>query len=349
MAVVLLVHLGLAGGLLPPPPGPGSGDPGPRRIEVAFVRELAPSPPPPPPPVSRAHPPPRLSAALLPALPASATGAAAQPAPPTEPLQAVAALEVLPPAEPLAQAAPLPPLAEPGADPAPRPYLEWPPSTRLSYRLSGQARGPVHGQARVEWLRSGSHYQVMMEATVGPAFAPLYTRRDSSDGEITALGLSPHRYDLETRRALGAPARQTVMLESDRIRLPGGRELLRPEGVQDAVSQFVQLTWLFTTRPQLLQPGQTLELPLALPRQVEPVSYEVLGAETLDSIAGTGPLEAVHLRPQRAARGGGDFSVELWVAPSLQYLPVRLLIRQDAETYIDLLLERLPEQARDGR
>jgi hypothetical protein len=28
---------------------------------------------------------------------------------------------------------------------------------------------------------------------------------------------------------------------------------------------------------------------------------------------------------------------------------VRLLIRQDAETYIDLLLERLPEQARDGR
>jgi hypothetical protein len=39
----------------------------------------------------------------------------------------------------------------------------------------------------------------------------------------------------------------------------------------------------------------------------------------------------------------------MWVAPSLQYLPVRLLIRQDAETYIDLLIERLPEQAAPGR
>ena len=39
----------------------------------------------------------------------------------------------------------------------------------------------------------------------------------------------------------------------------------------------------------------------------------------------------------------------MWVAPSLQYLPVRLLIRQDAQTYIDLLIERLPQQAEPGR
>ena len=36
---------------------------------------------------------------------------------------------------------------------------------------------------------------------------------------------------------------------------------------------------------------------------------------------------------------------EAWFAPSLQYLPVRLLIRQDEATYIDLMLERLPQQA----
>jgi hypothetical protein len=39
----------------------------------------------------------------------------------------------------------------------------------------------------------------------------------------------------------------------------------------------------------------------------------------------------------------------MWVAPSLQYLPVRIVIRQDAETFVDLLLERLPQQAAEGR
>jgi hypothetical protein len=37
----------------------------------------------------------------------------------------------------------------------------------------------------------------------------------------------------------------------------------------------------------------------------------------------------------------------MWFAPSLQYLPVRILIRQDAQTYVDLLIDRLPEQAAD--
>ena len=33
------------------------------------------------------------------------------------------------------------------------------------------------------------------------------------------------------------------------------------------------------------------------------------------------------------------------MAPTLQYLPVRIVIRQDAETYVDLLVDRLPQQA----
>jgi hypothetical protein len=117
--------------------------------------------------------------------------------------------------------------------------------------------------------------------------------------------------------------------------------------VQDSASQFVHLTWLFTLRPELLQPGRSIELPLALPRVVEPWTYDVLASETLDTPAG--PVPALHVKPRRESRPGGDLTAEMWVAPSLQYLPVRLLIRQDAETYIDLLIERLPEQAAPGR
>jgi hypothetical protein len=227
-----------------------------------------------------------------------------------------------------------------------QPAFDWPPSTRLSYRLTGQARGPVEGQARVEWLRSGTRYQVFLEASVGPSFAPLMSRRESSEGEITPEGLSPRRYEMEMKVFLREPRRTVIVMDAEQVHLPNGQTLPRPPGLQDAVSQFVHMTWLFTLQPELLAAGRSIELPLALPRRVEPWVYDVVGSETLYLDAGA--VEAVHVRPRRSARPG-DYTAEMWVAPSLQNLPVRILVRQDAETYIDLALERLPEQAERGR
>jgi hypothetical protein len=112
--------------------------------------------------------------------------------------------------------------------------------------------------------------------------------------------------------------------------------------VQDASSQFVQLTWLFLTGREAMQVGRIVELPLALPKRQYRWRYEVLGEEILHTPMGD--LPTWYLRPTRAA-GGGDLSAEVWLAPSLQYLPVRLRIRQDAQTYVDLMLKALPLQA----
>lgn len=338
--------------------GEGASDTRPKRIEVAFVRELVQAAPQ---AVAAAAPAPRRRVATAPAVAASAAAAASAPDPlaaaaPPEPVPALepappidtAAIEssvlpVLASALPMALPAALAPASAASAPEA----FEWPPSTRLSYTLSGNFRGPVHGQAQVQWLREGTRYQVHMDVSVGPSFAPLMTRRVSSEGEITPEGLHPRRYDEVTRVALRSPRQVTIFLDADVVRLPGGRELPRPPRVQDSASQFVHLTWLFTMRPELLQPGRSIELPLALPRVLEPWTYDVLASETLDTPAG--PVQALHVKPRREPRPGGDLTAEMWVAPSLQYLPVRLLIRQDAETYIDLLIERLPEQAAPGK
>ena len=40
-----------------------------------------------------------------------------------------------------------------------------------------------------------------------------------------------------------------------------------------------------------------------------------------------------------------DLTAEMWIAPSLQYLPARIRIRQDADTFIDMLIERKPQLA----
>ena len=370
--VVTLAHLWLAGRVVPDSFGEGAADARPRRIEVAFVRELAPAAPAPvvaaPRPRRRAVPPaPAASAPTVarpaPAPPAPVVEALAEPAPSEpalpasapDPTPSMAALDAAPgpaiePTPPLDIAA-VEPVAEPVAPAAPSASaptaFEWPPSTRLSYRLTGNYRGPVEGQAQVEWLRSGTRYQVHMDLGIGPVFSPLITRRVSSEGEITPDGLRPRRYDEETTAVLRAPRRLAIMLDADRVLLPDGSELPRPPGVQDSASQFVQLTWLFTTRPELLQPGVSIEIPLALPRRLQTWTYDVLGSETLSTPAGDVP--ALRVKPRRDPKPGGDLSAEVWVAPSLQYLPVRILIRQDAETFVDLLVERLPQQAEPGR
>ena len=340
---VALLHLWLVDRQLENRLGDGAASSRPTRIEVAFVRVLAPTAPPPAPAAVR--PPPRPSLAALPPL-------AAASAPDPEPLAPVTSADLAPPLPdrmealpPLATLVP-PEVASAPAAAASTPF-EWPPSTRLSYTLTGDFRGPVQGQAQVEWLRMGTRYQVNLDISVGPTFAPLMSRRITSEGEITASGLQPRRYDEETRVVLRDTRRLTIWLDADRVRLPAGAELPRPAGVQDSASQFVQMTWLFTQQPDLLQAGRSVEIPLALPRRVEPWIYDVLETETLNTPAG--PVQAVHVKPRRDGKAGSELTAELWVAPSLQYLPVRILIRQDAQSYVDLLIERLPQQAERGR
>ena len=382
VAVVALVHLGLMlwvedlARL-----GAGAADTSPARIDVAFVRELAQAEPPPVAPVAP-RPAPAAPAAAAPVPPAASAplagpepvqAAASSPAEVAAASEAAAqaadraasaaqgepnASNALARASEPADSAPAPSTSVAAAAPAPgtpslpaaaapstpaAPAFDWPPSTRLSYNLVGDYRGPVQGKARVEWLRSGNRYQVHLDVRVGADFAPLLSRRMSSDGLLTEDGLKPQRYDEETRVLLREVRRQTILFEPERIVLPRGGVQPLVAGVQDTASQFVQLTWMFTLQPQLLRPGQTVEVPLALARRVDRWVYDVVGEEVLD--LPVGPIKAWYLKPRLQSKTNSDLSVETWFAPSLQYLPVRIRIRQDEASFIDLMLERLPQQA----
>ena len=353
---VLLGHLWLAEMLLPAQFGFGAADAPPVKIEVAFVRELQPAAPPaaPPRPTPRPR---RVVPAVAPAASAPVAVEAAASAP-TETTETARTAEARAAAEPMptAEAAAAPASTASGADAAPAlaavpaepaasaaAAFEWPPSTRLSYQLTGQFRGPVEGRARVEWLAKDGRYQVHLEVAIGPPFAPIASRRLSSDGEISDAGLHPRRYDEVTQTLMREPRQVTVLLDEQEVRLANGRTLARPPGVQDSASQFVQMTWLFTMRPELLRAGSSVDVPLALPRRLDTLTYEVLGPEVLETPLGR--FDAVHVRPRITVRRGPDLVVEFWVAPTLQNLPIRMVIRQDEANYVDLLLERLPQQS----
>lgn len=368
----------------------------PRRIEVAYVRELelAPAPPPMAAPPPAPPPAPRRAAAPRPAASAPAGRRGAQPRPAEVVLPEPAAVEAsAPPIEPAteedtvvaaaplafdaasgeavsapldaasaaaapsaadeAASAPAPAVSSPeaaavaAASPAaaassPMPF-EWPGSTRLTYTLVGNVRGEVHGSAQVEWIRVGMRYQVHLDVVVGLPIAPLMSRRMSSDGTLGPDGLTPIRYDEDTKVAFRDRRRVVMRFAPDAVVLADGRRLPRPPGVQDTASQFVQLAWLFTTRPELLRTGSQVAVPLALPRSMDTWVYDVLDEETL--YLPFGHAQAFHLKPRRVSRPGGELIAEIWFSPQLRYLPARIRIQQDEQTFIDLKLARKPELA----
>ena len=347
----------------------------PVRIEVAYVRDMEPAAPPALAPAApaRAPPParaPRAVRAPKRAAPA-ASAAFATPSTPATPAPVLAVVEEAlasvvpdpPPPEPMVVEAPPQPVAssaEPvvatsatsatsatAATPAPEAAaastFTWPGSTRLSYGLTGNYRGEIHGNAQVEWVRVGSRYQVHLDVVVGLPIAPLITRRMSSEGDLSADGLAPQRYDEDTKVMFRERRRLTMRFEPDAIVMANGQRQERLAGVQDTASQFVQLSYLFSVKPELLVLGGAVEVPLALARKVERWVYDVVEQEPLSTPFGA--VDTFHLKPRRMAQAGSDLTAEIWIAPSLQYLPARIRIRQDADTFIDLLIERKPQLA----
>ena len=378
-AGVVLAHLLFTNKLLQDRVGWGAGDKAPPRIDVTFVRELVAAAPPPTAPAVAAPAERRLptvaakpqaAAASAPQAAASAadtgqqapSAVAAAPPPPSEvptplplplpvpvpvelnPATAAAVSEPQPalPGAPLTTAAaPAPAAAATPASAASAAAFEWPPSTRMNYRLTGNYRGPVEGTASVEWLRQGSRYQVRLETSIGPVMS----RSSSSEGELTAQGLAPRRFDGEQKVMFRAARRWQLRFGPERVVLADGSEVPMMPGAQDEASQFVQLTWLFTTQPDKLQVGQSVEMPLAISRKLERWIFDVVGEELLRLPFGN--VATFHLKPRRDAQGA-DLTSEVWIAPTLQYLPVRILIRDNKDNSINLQLEKPPLQAAPG-
>ena len=213
-------------------------------------------------------------------------------------------------------------------------YLsQWPADTRLRYQLSGNYRGELHGDARVLWQREGARYQTSIEVDVGL----LLSMHLTSQGEITEAGLQPGVYEELVRNR-----RRGVRLGED-VRLHNGERVPRPNAVQDAASQFVELSHRLATGQIQPVPGTQIRFWLARPGGVDEWTYDVVGEETL-RLPRLGAVRTLHLKPRPLAKPRGPILAEIWYAPSLQFLPVRIRLTQGPDTYMDLLVDTIEQR-----
>lgn len=233
--------------------------------------------------------------------------------------------------------------AEVNDDPTPKgPAFAWPKATRVTYKVKGYLRGEIFGSAKVEWIRQDMRYQVHVDALVGPSFAPLGSQRWTSEGVITEEGLAPERFESINKLLIKTSPAKIVTFDDAEVTLPNGDRVPKLPGVQDPASHYIQLAYQFILKPELLRVGAAIDMPMAWTKRQEMVIYDVLSEEAIDTPLGK--IDTFKLKPRKMTEQKGDVLAEIWLAPGLQYLPIRMLFRQGPETYLEMHMDKAPQQ-----
>ena len=132
------------------------------------------------------------------------------------------------------------------------------------------------------------------------------------------------------------------MKNSNRILTTLVGSLPRPEGLQDMASQFVEIGQRFRTGRAPTDLGSTLTLPLVRPGGVDSWTFDIFAHEMVQTPR-MGELETVRVTPRPYQGRRGTLASEFWFAPRLQYLPVRMQVLVDADSYALMVMDGLPE------
>lgn len=219
---------------------------------------------------------------------------------------------------------PTAPPAAPAAE-APAPAAVAPGSLRIKYTLFGEVRQlPYTANAELLWAHDGESYNAQLE--ISALF--LGSRRQTSRGQLTPQGLKPKRFGDKVRSEVAAH------FEYDKGKVifsANTPEATLQPGAQDQLSIFVQIASLIAAEPQRYPSGTALEMQAVGPRESDVWRFVVDGPEHLNLPGGAQDT----LKITRPRRQPSDLMVELWLAPTLGYLPVRIKLTQDNGDFID--------------
>lgn len=230
------------------------------------------------------------------------------------------ALATPPPAEIVAAAA----THEPATAPAVA-AIALPGSMRLTYKVEVRKGSlSVHANGQLHWRHDADSYEARLEVSA-PLLPP---RSQHSVGRITPEGLAPLRFSDKGRSEEAAHFERDkgkVIFSTNRPDAP-----LLP-GAQDRLSVLLQLGAMIAGSPGKFPPGTHTTIQTAGTRDSEPWVFMVEGDEQLQLPGG----KVATLKLIRNPRKEYDTKVELWLAPHMDYVPVRLRLTQPNGDSVD--------------
>ncbi len=213
--------------------------------------------------------------------------------------------------------------------------INLPPNAELSYQIKSSQKGiPISGEARVIWTSSGTSgglgngfgnlgnqskpsYRVQSDTRV-PIFGRILS--SSSEGDINEQGLAPVLFK---EKRLRKAESQTRFDRERKLISFSDSDLQYPikGGEQDRLSATWQLVTLLRSQPQPLKVGQEWHFFVAGLKDADPWRFTLL--DHSKQRTALGEFDVIHLLKAPPADARGQ-RVELWLAPELDFYPVRI-------------------------
>lgn len=196
--------------------------------------------------------------------------------------------------------------------------LAYPEPARLKYEVRAEVKGiSLSLNGELLWQHDSKTYNSRLEFS----HFLLGSRMQTSKGALGPQGLEPLRFGDKVRSEVAAHFDRSANKVTFSANTP---DVPLTPGMQDQLSAVLQLSAMFGGEPQRYPAGTQIPFEAIGPRSVESWTMVVGGTEKL-TLPG-GEVSAIKL--SRGAAGPHSNRAEIWLAPSMGYLPVRIRLTE---------------------
>lgn len=210
---------------------------------------------------------------------------------------------------------------------APSPAASYAEPSRLLYDVQASDSSAYTAQGQLLWQPAAGQYSARLDMSV----FGFRLRSWTSKGALGAKGLQPVLFADQAR----GPEQTTRFDRSKGVITfsENAQEVPLQTGAQDKLSALLQLSALVAAAPDAYPAGAVIGFQAADAHHAEPWRFKAGAAETLHLPGG----EVRALKFSKEPTGSFNQGMEVWLAPSQHYLPVRLRITEANGAFADLM------------
>ena len=207
------------------------------------------------------------------------------------------------------------------------------PPAELTYGVTASYGGlKLKGDSKVKWSVSGNRFDISVDTNAMMLGKILASR---SEGVIDGFGVAP---TLLTEKRMRKPQHTVTFARDSKVMSFSDSDLTYPikGGEQDRTSITWQMVSIARGAPAKVVPGTEWPFLVAGRRDAEAWTFKVVGRETVRTPLGDFSAIRITKLPSSSRE---QQHLELWLAPSLEWYPVRMLFTESNGLEVDQVLQ----------